>query len=149
MQERRINVRGIIFKDGKLFGQQLKNNVGPNQFWCTPGGGLDPGESLTEGLRREMIEETGIAPVIGKLLFIQQFHDGTREQLEFFFNIENVDEYQTIDLSATSHGEIEIATYGFIDPKAERVLPDFLKDLNYVEYIANHMPVLVMSDFAS
>ncbi len=145
MQERRINVRGIIFKDGKLFGQQLKNNVGPNQFWCTPGGGLDPGESLTEGLRREMIEETGIAPVIGKLLFIQQFHDGTREQLEFFFNIENVDEYQTIDLSATSHGEIEVESYGFVDPHAEHILPDFLKHVDIARYINDTQPVFVES----
>jgi len=30
-------------------------------FWSTPGGGVDPGESLSEAVRRELLEETGIA----------------------------------------------------------------------------------------
>lgn len=146
MQDRRVNVRGIIYKNGTLFAQQLKVNAGPDQFWCTPGGGLDPGESLVQGLHREMIEETGIAPVIGKLLFIQQFHDGTREQLEFFFLIENADDYETVDFSKASHGDIEIAANQFIDPSSEILLPAFLKDIDYREYIENRMPVLVMSN---
>ncbi len=29
-------------------------------FWITPGGGLEPGESYGEGVRRELWEETGI-----------------------------------------------------------------------------------------
>jgi uncharacterized protein with ACT and thioredoxin-like domain len=53
-----------------------------------------------------MIEETGIAPKIGKLLFIQQFDDGEKEHLEFFFHIENVEDYEIVDLEATSHGTL-------------------------------------------
>ena len=52
--KRRVNVRGIIINDkGELFCQRLtaRNEDGRN-FWCTPGGGLDPLESLTDGLRR-------------------------------------------------------------------------------------------------
>jgi 8-oxo-dGTP pyrophosphatase MutT (NUDIX family) len=33
------------------------------QFWTTPGGGLDPGEELAEGLCRELREETGLDEV--------------------------------------------------------------------------------------
>lgn len=56
--QRRVNVRGIIINNqGKIFCQKLKANEQKNQnFWCTPGGGLDMGESLLDGLRREMIE---------------------------------------------------------------------------------------------
>lgn len=143
MYKRRIAVRGIIYKNGKLFAQRLKNTGGENNFWSTPGGGLDDGEHLVAGLHREMIEETGIAPHIGELLLIQQFHDGTQEQLEFFFFIKNADDYEQINLAQTSHGEIEVAEFGFIDPKKERVLPTKLQTLNYTQpsgvHIVNHM----------
>lgn len=89
---RRVNVRGIIINEnGEIFCQQLTANNGKGRnFWCTPGGGLEMGESLLDGLRREMIEETGVKPEIGKLLFIEQFAEsgeqsahGPNEQLEF------------------------------------------------------------------
>ena len=140
---RRINVRGIIWQDGKLFCQQLKNNHSNEDepFWCTPGGGMDDGESIHAALTREMIEETGITPEIGRLLFVQQFFDGEKEQLEFFFNVTNVSDYTQIDLSATSHGDIEINRCEFVDPKRERVLPAFLTELDITAYLAGDLPV--------
>jgi len=143
MKSRRVTTRGIIFKDGKLLCQRLKtyrHNEVP--YWCTPGGGLDHGESLHRGLHREMIEETGIAPKIGKLLFVQQFtEDGLQEQMEFFFHIENPEDYATIDLAQTSHGPIEIEHVAFIDPKSEHVLPAFLRTIDIQSVIDAHVPV--------
>lgn len=141
---RRINVRGIIYQDGKIFAQQLKNNGGVD-YWCTPGGGLDDGEDLAAGLHREMIEETGIAPKIGRLLFIQQYREGEREFLEFFYHIENADDYKTIDLSSTTHGDIEIEHCEFIDPTAENILPALLQTMDYEKYTSEVQPVNVMN----
>ena len=136
---RRVNVRGIIVSDqGELFCQQLTANDGKGRnFWCTPGGGLEMGESLLDGLRREMIEETGVKPEIGKLLFIQQFAEsgeqsahGPNEQLEFFFLITNWQDYQHINLEQTSHGVEEVAECGFVDPKTTRILPSYLTEID-------------------
>lgn len=152
METRRVNVRGIIVKDGKLFAQRFKlKNGGETDFWATPGGGLELGESLQTGLKREMIEETGIAPDIGKLLFIQQFthhkDDGTvREELEFFFHVKNADDYEVVDLSKTTHGTIELTRCDFIDPSAETVLPAFLKDIDIKAYITTDKPVYFYSE---
>ncbi len=137
---RRVTVRGIIVKDGKLFAQKLnKKDGGVNDYWCTPGGGLDDGESLHAGLTREMIEETGVAPVIGKLLFVQQYADEKREYLEFFFEITNADEYEQIDLHTTSHGAIEVAEFGFIDVTKERVLPESLRNIDLASPIVEEV----------
>src|ERR1700730_11066364 len=98
---RRITVRGIIVSDHKLFCVRLTNyreKQAPD-YWCVPGGGLENGESILSGLDREMTEELGVKPVVGKLLYVQQYKDAkSDEQLEFFFHIENAKDYFQVDL---------------------------------------------------
>ena len=144
----RVNVRGIILKNGKLFAQQLTpdHNGIERDFWCTPGGGLNKGEPLVDGLNREMVEETGVIPDIGKLLFIQQFADERGSLLEFFFHIKNADDYETINLSSTSHGELEIKDFGFVDVTTHNVLPAFLQKIDIQDYITNDKPVYIYSE---
>ena len=152
---RRVNVRGIIVSDqGEIFCQRLtaRNSDGRN-FWCTPGGGLELGESLLDGLRREMIEETGVKPEIGKLLIIEQFAEsgeqsahGPNEQLEFFFLITNWQDYQHINLEQTSHGVEEVAECGFVDPKTTRILPSYLTEVNLDQLVNKLTEVPVLSE---
>jgi len=132
MQNRRVAVRGIIIKDGKLLAVRLKQYKGRiddegQDFWCVPGGTVDIGEPLISALEREMTEETGIKPVIGNLLYIQQFAHKDWEHLEFFFHITNADDYAHIDLDKTTHGAVEIAEIDFIDPAAHTLMPMFLR----------------------
>lgn len=148
-QNRRVNLRAIIVNEkGELFCQKLKNShtLHDRDFWCTPGGGIDFGESLHEGLTREIIEETGVKPVISSLLFIQQFMDGDREQLEFFFHVTNADDYETLNLSSTSHGDIEVAECGFVDPKTTTIKPDFLMEIDLEAAIASTNPIRIAYD---
>ncbi len=149
MYRRRINVRGIIYKNGKIFAQKLKNKDGARNYWSTPGGGLDDGEDLLSGLHREMIEETGVVPQIGRLIFVQQFHDGEKEQLEFFFHITNADDYEKIDLASTSHGLIEVAKHGFIDPNVEIILPSGLQKFDFDKYTKSIEPVVISNELKS
>lgn len=153
--QRRVNVRGIIINEnGEIFCQKLTANTGKGRdFWCTPGGGLEMGEGLLDGLRREMIEETGVKPEIGKLLFIQQFADtnpsskhGVCEQLEFFFLITNWQDYQNIDLEKTSHGVEEVAECGFVDPKTTRILPSLLTEIDLNNLINKPAEVQIFSE---
>ncbi len=149
MYRRRINVRGIIYKNGKIFAQKLKHKDGMNDFWSTPGGGLDDGEDLLTGLHREMIEETGVVPQIGRLLYIQQFGDIEKEYLEFFFHITNADDYENADLTNTSHGLIEVAEHGFIDPNVEIILPSGLQKFDFEKYTKSIEPVVISNELES
>ncbi len=128
---RRIAVRAVVVHQGQMLLVRLKkkNSNEPVDFWCTPGGGLDDNESLHAGLRRELVEELGVEPQIGKLLFVQQYRVGDKEYLEFFFEVTNTSDYLHIDLAATTHGQQEICELGFRDPSSLRVLPEFLQEV--------------------
>jgi 8-oxo-dGTP pyrophosphatase MutT (NUDIX family) len=61
-------------------------------WWFTPGGGLDPGETVDEGARRELREETGYAaadlgPVVYRRTVEFEFERVSYRQHESFFCI--------------------------------------------------------------
>lgn len=82
----RLAVRGLIVIDGRLL---LVNafRTSPDRLWCLPGGGVEPGSSLPDNLRREIHEECGlvVAPEIPVL--VNEFHDpaGGFHQVEIVF----------------------------------------------------------------
>ncbi len=150
MDTRRIGVRAIIFKDGKLLANKFHAEDGESAHWATPGGGLDPNESLAEGLRREIVEETGITPRIGRLLFVQQFRSNRpdcNEELEFFFHVTNPEDFVSIDLAATTHGFQELTRCEFIAP-TEHILPQFLQTIDIERYISQQKPVFLFSELS-
>jgi GNAT superfamily N-acetyltransferase/ADP-ribose pyrophosphatase YjhB (NUDIX family) len=51
--------RGVILDpDDRILLVRFEFDDGP--LWATPGGGLEPGETVVEGLRRELVEEVGL-----------------------------------------------------------------------------------------
>ena len=79
-------------------------------------------------ISRELIEETGITPDVGNLLYIHQIkgEDGYGTP-EFIFHIRNGQDYLNFDITKTTHGETELAEAGFVDISSITVLPKFLK----------------------
>ncbi|MBP9667617.1 NUDIX domain-containing protein [Candidatus Saccharibacteria bacterium] len=148
MENRRINVRAIIWHDGKLLAVKHKHGDSVARCYAVPGGGLAPMESLADGVKRELIEETGIEPVVGRLLFIHQFQsrrNGYDEKLEFFFHIENPTDYLNVDITATTHGKDELALCEFVDPRSVHLLPEFLTQTDIAHYVTNELPPLVVN----
>lgn len=149
MDKRRIGVRAIIFKDGKLLASKFHSEGGESAYWATPGGGLDPHESLEQGLARELLEETGVKAKVGRLLFIQQFRSSRAhrdEELEFFFHVTNPEAFDQIDLEATTHGAQELTRCEFIVPSQEHLLPAFLQSIDIENYIKTYKPVLITNE---
>lgn len=130
-------VRAIITDGTEVLLVRQKHS----QSWrCLPGGGVEPGEDIISALRREIIEELGVEPVIGKLMYVQQFKmDGqTFVPPEFFFHVTNTDDFRSIDLTATTHGELELAEVGFYVPsEVEELRPEFLADPGALDVTAD------------
>ena len=76
----RPSVRGIIIRDGRvLMVHSLKYD-----YYKFPGGGIEPGESLTEALAREVAEESGMAVVPGSVReygLVRRFSKGDRADI--------------------------------------------------------------------
>ena len=62
-----VGVGGVVIRDGRAL--LIKRGSAPlkNQ-WSIPGGTLELGESIQEGVRRELLEETGIEVRVGELI---------------------------------------------------------------------------------
>ena len=58
-------VAGVIRRDGLLLISQRMAEDTLGGYWEFPGGKVDPGEALTDALRRELREELGIETEIG------------------------------------------------------------------------------------
>jgi 8-oxo-dGTP diphosphatase len=62
-----VGVGGVVILQGRAL---LIRRGGPplQGQWSIPGGMLEVGETLIEGVRRELIEETGVEVKVGKLI---------------------------------------------------------------------------------
>ena len=62
-----VGVGGVVFIDGRVVLVKRRHEPLAGQ-WSLPGGAIELGETLHEGLRRELREEIGIETKIGPLV---------------------------------------------------------------------------------
>jgi len=62
-----VGVGGVVISKGRTL--LIRRGAPPLEGqWSIPGGMLEVGETLTEGVRRELLEETGIEVSVGELI---------------------------------------------------------------------------------
>ena len=112
-----IRTRGIIVHNGNLL--VVKHSVNTD-LYALPGGHLEWGEKIKDSIKREIIEELGVEPQIGRLLYVNNFTDINQTQsVEFFFEIINSADYLDINNLNGTHGHelVEICWIGKNDSK--------------------------------
>ena len=121
-----IRVRAIILYEGKL----LAVRGAPDSIYVAlPGGHLEYGEDVKECLSRELVEELGVKPEIGRLLYINTFIQADEKQsVEFFFEIKNGADYLNPEKNIRSHA-FEISQIIWINPTDDiKILPKSLME---------------------
>jgi len=85
----RLRVCGLCTNQDQLLlvNHQLSR---AGNLWIPPGGGLEFGESVTDGLRREFIEETGLHVEVEEFLFTSEFLQPPLHAIELFFRVKVV-----------------------------------------------------------
>ena len=96
----RNSAKAVIVRDGRLLVTDNRSPDDPEGRWLLlPGGGQRPGETLSETLCREVLEETGFEVAVGPLLWIREYigshhefalYDAGEHQIEFMFSAEIV-----------------------------------------------------------
>lgn len=89
-QSIRIRVCGILEEEGAIL--LIKHRgIGPAGFlWSPPGGGLEFGEPVTERLKKEFIEETGLEIRVEHFLFTNEVIYDSIHTIELFFKVSKI-----------------------------------------------------------
>src|SRR6202171_658742 len=101
----RVLLFQFVFNRGPLAGQN---------YWATPGGALEAGESFADDGRRELVEETGIlrhavGQEVAEREFVLQLHDGEYVMAEERFFLVRVAD-QSLSRNHWTPIEIEVLT---------------------------------------
>lgn len=109
-----ITCRGLIVDKGELL---MCRQHKASSWFCLPGGKLDIGERLEDGMARELLEETGVKAEIGKLLIVNDWISPEHKvhRVEFLFWIRNAADFRHANFTQASHG-FELEELEFGDP---------------------------------
>jgi 8-oxo-dGTP pyrophosphatase MutT (NUDIX family) len=99
----RNSTKAIIVSNRKLLVTSLRDASG--FFYLLPGGGQEPGESLSNCLIREIIEETGYTVEVKDMMFVREcFIDEGIHRVEFVFAADILSHDKIIEMDANQLG---------------------------------------------
>jgi len=115
-----VRTRGIIVYNEKILVMKHDSN---DYYYALPGGHMEFGEKVIDSLEREIIEELGIVPQIGRLLFINDFTREEGQSVEFFFEIINGKDFLDTTNVGGTHKHEFVELHWFSKNEDKLILP--------------------------
>jgi len=88
---RHVVVHAVVEKDGHLLLARRAAHLADGGKWGLPGGFLDHNETMTDGVLRELLEETGWTGRVVTLLRVNSRPDRPQQNVAFDFVVEPVE----------------------------------------------------------
>lgn len=134
-----IRVTGILIEDGKLL--IVKQKLSESRTWSLPGGRLERGETVAQGLVRECREETGLDVQVDRLLYLCDVGSSSNTILHITFLVSRIggalvlptnefDENPILDVKFVKLEEL--LDYGFSDAFMQLAKQGFPMQGNYM-----------------
>lgn len=123
----RIAAGAIVEHEGRILVVRY-NPSSDVDYWVAPGGGAEGTEDLPATAHREAMEETGIDVCVGRMLYVEEFHDSVTRFCKVWFAgsvIGDVTPRETP--GAREERIIEAAWLSRAEIDARIVFPDVLK----------------------
>jgi len=97
----RNSIKGLIVRDQKILFTKNINEEGV-EFYILPGGGQNPGETMTEALVRECLEEISCRVQVENLVFVRDY---IGENHEFFIEDAGIHQVEYMFSCSICEGE--------------------------------------------
>ena len=129
----RIRAAALITKGDSIL--LVHHEQDGRDWWVPPGGGLEGDETLVDCVRREVAEETNLAPAVGDLVYIRQFVERrtNTHHLELFFHVPEVSGELAAEVvdgaDPHQHQILEVRYVSRADLHSITVVPVQLRDL--------------------
>ncbi len=81
----RVRVCGIVEVDGRILMVHMQSPTRVEPIWTPPGGGLEYGETLRDGVARELLEETGLIVDPKRIMYTSEFIKAPFHAVEYYW----------------------------------------------------------------
>jgi ADP-ribose pyrophosphatase YjhB (NUDIX family) len=128
----KVRAAAIVVRDGRL----LLHSMPGRDYWMAPGGGVRFGETSRRAVAREIREELGVEPKVGRLLWVvEHFFQSTvrkRHQVAWFHEVALPDDCGAVRRETwqidEADGRVTFRWVPLKDLATLRVVPGFLRD---------------------
>lgn len=134
-----IRVTGVLVENGTIL--LVKQRLSKDRGWSLPGGRLEQGETIQEGLQREFFEETGLDVRADELLYLCDVKPSSHKVVHVTFLVSKIGGEITLPTNEKDENPIsdvkfvpieKLTDYGFSSAFQNIVENNFPRKGNYM-----------------